>query len=480
VSDHPGGRVLLRPSWVLLPDGSVAADTAVLVVGSRIEAVLPAAATDGIDAERVDLPGHLLVPGLVNLHTHVGAGPIGRAVSEDFPLPAGMPFYVPLSRLWQHAYDESVVERYRSIVEWDLLGMLRTGTTTVLNHASTDTEGYLELALRAGVRTFAGPTVPMDVAHRLGRLEAGTTRRDDSTTSDVQAAQLAGFRDLAERWEGRADRITLVLGPAAVHAVDLGVLEAVAQLSAELGSRVTTHLCQAPGELAETDRRYGLTPLRVLEKVGLANERLVAAHGTYLPEQDLELAASAGITVVHCASRKAKEAVVSPSVAFREAGVRVGLGTDGFSCDMVEELKFAAVLGKVGTARTDSPTAADVLHAATATNADALGRDDLGRIRPGALADLVAVDLRGPAVAPVLDPVQSLVYYGNGRDVSFSMVHGETVVRDGRVLTLDEDRVGTAAADALGSIWAEAIERGLLDDVLRAPSGLALPVEPRA
>lgn len=480
MSEPGAGRRLLLPSWVLLPDGSVATHSAVLVTGPRIEAVLPAASATGIDAERVDLPGHLLIPGLVNLHTHVGAGPIGRALSEDFRLPAGMPFYVPLSRLWQHAYDASVVERYRSIVEWDLLGMLRTGTTTVLNHASTDTEGYLDLAVRSGVRTFAGPTVPMDVAHRLGRLEDGATRRDDTTTSEGQATQLAGFRELAQRWEGRADRVTLVLGPAAVHAVDLSVLEAVAQISAELGSRVTTHLCQSPGELAETDRRYGLTPLRVLDKVGLANDRLVAAHATYLPEADLELARDSGITVVHCASRKAKEAVVSPSVRFREAGIQVGLGTDGFSCDMVEEMKFAAVLGKIGTGRTDAPSAADVVHAATATNADALGRSDLGRIRAGALADLVAVDLRGPAVAPVLDPVQSLVYYGNGRDVGYSMVHGEPVVRDGRVLTLDEDRAATAAADALGSIWAEAVERGLLDDVLQAPGGLTLPGHPRA
>ncbi len=128
-----------------------------------------------------------------------------------------------------------MVELYRSIVEWALLGMLRTGTTTVLNHASTDTEGYLELALRSGVRTSLGPTaVPMDVALTASGVSragppGGTTRPPPT----IQAAQLAEFRDLAERWEGRADRISLVLGPAAVHAVDLGVLEAVAQLSAE-------------------------------------------------------------------------------------------------------------------------------------------------------------------------------------------------------------------------------------------------------
>jgi 5-methylthioadenosine/S-adenosylhomocysteine deaminase len=458
-------RRVLYPDWVLLDDGRVARGQAVVVRGSRIEAVVPQNQT--VDGEHLELPGHLLMPGLINLHTHVGAGPIARGISEDYPLPPGMPFYLPLSRLWRHAYRPEVLQAYRSIVEWDLLAMLRTGTTTVLNHASTDVEGYLELAERSGVRTVAGPTVPLDVTHRLGRLDAGQARRTDSASGAEQAGELAAGRALIEAWEGRADRISVLLGPAAVHAVDRSVLESVARLSEELGCLVTTHLCQAPSELAETQARYGRTPLQVLADLGLATPRLVAAHGTYLPAEDLALAADSGITIAHCASRKAKEAMVSPSVSFREAGIRVGLGTDGFSADMVEELKFAAVLGKIGTHRAAAPTARETVLAATTGNAAALGRDDLGTIAPGQLADLIAVDLSGPVTGPVFDPLQTLTYYGNGRDVQFSMIHGEIVMRDAVVTGFDATELGRRVADSLGTIWEEAIALGLLDDVLQ-------------
>lgn len=460
-----GARRVLRPARCLLEDGRVARDQAVLVRGSRIEAVVPAA--EVVDGEVIDLPGHLLLPGLINLHTHVGAGPIARGISEDYPLPPGMPFYLPLSRLWRHAYRPELLEAYRDIVAWDLLAMMRTGTTTVLNHASTDVEGYLELAERSGVRTVAGPTVPLDVTHRLGQLDGGQANRTDSTSGSQQAGELAAGRAVIEAWEGRADRISVLLGPAAVHAVDRSVLEAVARLSDELGCLVTTHLCQAPSEIAETQARYGRTPLQVLHDLGLATPRLVAAHGTYLPAEDLQLAADSGITIAHCASRKAKEAVVSPSVSFSEAGIRVGLGTDGFSADMVEELKFAAILGKIGTHRADSPTALQSVRAATAVNAAALGRSDLGAIAPGNLADLIAVDLSGPITGPVFDPLQTLVYYGNGRDVTFSMIHGETVMKDGVVAGVSAADLGRRVTDALGTIWDEARSLGLLEDVLR-------------
>lgn len=457
-------RRVLHPDWVLLEDGRVARGLAVLVRGTRIEALVPENRT--VDGEHLRLPGHLLMPGLINLHTHVGAGPIARGISEDYPLTPGMPFYLPLSRLWRHAYRPQLLDAYRGIVEWDLLAMLRTGTTTVLNHASTDIEGYLDLAVRSGVRTVAGPTVPLDVTHRLGRLDEGRANRTDSASRADQAGELAVGRALIETWDGRADRISVLLGPAAVHAVDLSVLEAVAHLSNELGCLVTTHLCQAPSELAETRGRYGRTPLQVLADLGLATPRLIAAHATYLPAEDWQLAADCGITVAHCASRKAKEATVSASVALREAGIRVGLGTDGFSADLVEELKFASVLGKIGTHRTDAATARATVLSATAVNAQALGRDDLGRIAAGHLADLIAVDLSGPISGPVFDPLQTLVHYGNGRDVSFSMIHGRIVMRDHQVLDIDAIKLASQVSDSLNSIWDEARTLGLLDDVL--------------
>ena len=461
-------RTLLLPRWVYLGRGEVASGRAVLVEDNQITAVVPV--DQQIDAQRVELPGQLLLPGLMNMHTHVGAGPVGRAVSEDYQLPPGMPFYVPLSRLWRFAYTERFRAAFRAVLRWDTLAMMATGTTMIFNHASTDFEGYLAIAAELGVRSYTGPTIPLDVTHRLGQLEAGAAHRPDLTAASGQQAELDAITALFEAWDGsHGDRIRLVLGPAAVHTDDFSVLEGVAEAARRLGDPlVTTHLCQAPSELAETDRKYGKTPLRVLEDAGLANERLIAAHGTYLPDADRDLAAKSGLTVVHCASRKAKEAITSPFVSFADSGIRTALGTDGFSADMVTELKLAATLGKIATGETHRPTAAHVLDAATADAARSLGRDDLGVIRAGALADLVGVDLGHSLISPVFDPVQSLVYYSGGHAVRFQMIDGAVTMRDGALAGVDMTAARRAAESALEDIWQQAVEAGLLAEVLGA------------
>jgi cytosine/adenosine deaminase-related metal-dependent hydrolase len=317
------------------------------------------------------------------------------------------------------------------------------------------------------VRTYAGPTIPLDVTHRLGQLTQGREDRPDNVSEEVQRGELDTLTELFAEWDGRgADRIRMLLGPAAVHTDEFSVLSGVGQLARKLDCLVTTHLCQAPSELAITRERYGKTPLRVLEDADLANDHLIAAHGTYLPDEDLELASRSGITVVHCASRKAKEALISPSIAFEDAGIKIAYGTDGFSADLLEEIKFASVLGKIGMTQSHRPTAVAVLDTATRGSAEALKRDDLGVIREGALADVIAVDLADPILSPVLDPVQTLVYYSNGRDVDFVMIDGEVLVEAGEFVDLDLSVVRHRAEAAMAEIWTVAIDTGLLADVL--------------
>jgi 5-methylthioadenosine/S-adenosylhomocysteine deaminase len=467
-------RRFYLPEWVYLGKGvPVREHAGVLVEGNRIVDVLDA--SESVDAQRIELPHQLLLPGLVNTHTHVGAGPVGRGISEDYPLPAGMPFYVPLSRLWRWAYQDRFRDRFRAVMEWDTLGMLASGTTTIVNHASTDIDGYLEIASRTGIRTWTGPTIPLDVTHRLGQLNRSTndntTERPDSIGIDEQSSELEQLEAMFAQWDGAAGgRIKMLLGPAAVHTDEFRVLEEVAAAAKRLDCLVTTHLCQSPGELAETDRKYGLTPLRVLERAGLADDRLIAAHGTYLPEADYALAASSGITIAHCASRKAKEAITSPFQVFRDAGIKVSLGTDGFSCDMVEELTLATTLGKVATGLLHTPSSADVLDISTAGGGRTLHRDDLGVIAPGALADLVGVSLGSAATWPVFDPVQTFTFYASGRDVQLVVVDGEIKVSDGALVGVDTEALRTAAGDALQEIWETAVAEGLLSEVLPSTS----------
>ena len=254
-----GDRTFLRARWIYTGAGQAIEDHAVLVEGNKILALLPAA--EKPDARAIDLPSHLLIPGLINTHTHVAAGPIARSIGEDVFLPDGAAFYVPLSKLWALAYEPRFSEEIRAIARWDVLSMVTTGTTLVVNQASVDFEGYLQVADETGVRTVAGPIIPSNVQHRLGTLVDGRVDRHDLATVDDQQGELARFVELFSRADGTANgRIRLMLGPASAHTVDIDVLRATARVARDLGCPVTTHFCQAPTELAETKARYGMTP----------------------------------------------------------------------------------------------------------------------------------------------------------------------------------------------------------------------------
>ncbi|MER7276964.1 amidohydrolase family protein [Dactylosporangium sp. NPDC000244] len=444
-------RTLLRPRWVYRGGGRVETGTSLLVDGGTVTS-LPAATDAGIDAERVELPRHLVLPGLVNAHTHAGAGPVARGIAEDLKLAPGTPYYVPLTRLWQLAYQPELREGLRAIVRWDLLGMLRTGTTTVVSTSSVDIEGYLDAAEDVGVRTWAGPALPMNVAHRLGTLDGDRQRREDLSPEREQLAELDAFRALHAAHDGRAGgRIRLLLGPASAHTVEPAVLAGLAKLAAELDCPVTTHLCQSEGELAEVRRKFDRTPVELLDEAGLLGERLICAHGTYLPDADLPRLAASGAVVAHCAVRKVREAILPPFGRFAEAGVRMAIGTDAFTTDLVTEVRMAAMLAKIAVGRTDWPDAATMLDAAVTGPAPALGlRADL---TDGAAADLVAVELAAPESAPVFDPLASVVHYASGHDVDLVMVGGEIRVRDRQLVGVDWAAARAAAEDACAAVW---------------------------
>ena len=474
-------RILLCPRWLYRGGGRMETGKAVLIEGNRILDILPdpaaadgAAAdspTGGIDARRIDLPRHVLLPGLINAHTHVGAGPVARGIAEDWSLASGTPFYVPLTKIWQIAYAPARREGLRAIVRWDVLGMLATGTTCVVNTASADVEGYLEIARELGIRTYAGPTLPMNVEHRLGTMESGRARRTDLASADEQADDLKFFRALHEQWNGAAgDRIRTVLGPASAHTVEPEVLRQVRATAVELDVPVTTHLCQAPSEIDEVQRRHGTTPARLLADIGLLDERMICAHGTYLPADDIPLVAESHATVAHCGVRKAREAITSPFTAFAEAGIRVAIGTDAFTADLVQEMRSAVTLGKIATGRTDRPAAGDIVDAATLGGAEGLGRSDLGRIAPGAIADLTAIRLGGVENRPVFDPLAAVVHYSTGADVDLVMVDGVVRVQGGAVVGADLDAAADAAAAALEEVWAAARQAGLVGHGSLAPA----------
>jgi cytosine/adenosine deaminase-related metal-dependent hydrolase len=189
---------------------------------------------------------------------------------------------------------------------------------------------------------------------------------------------------------------------------------------------------------------------------------VLVTHATYPEPSDFEVLRAASATVVHCPTRKAREATLSPFVEYLEAGVRTAFGTDAYNMDLVEDMKLAATLGKIKSGSVARPTAVDVVVAATRSAADGLGRADLGRIEAGATADLTVVALDGPHHAPVIDPLRSLVYYSTGTDVHTVLVDGRVVLQAGRAVNVDEAALRDEVERAAQRLWQAARARGAL------------------
>lgn len=219
-----------------------------------------------------------------------------------------------------------------------------------------------------------------------------------------------------------------LLGPAPIDTRTPELLRRTAEAAETLDVPVTIHAGQAVIEFQEITRRHGLTPVEFLREVGLLTRRLTIGHCLFVsghPQvgfpggRDLELLAAAGATVAHCPWVFGRRGIVMHSYPrCLRAGVNVALGTDTFPQDMLHEMRVAAVLGKVVETDPRVATARDVFDSATLAGARALGRDDLGRIAPGAKADLVLVHLRTLGMAPVRDPIKNLALSATREDVS--------------------------------------------------------------
>src|SRR5262249_16961320 len=212
----------------------------------------------------------------------------------------------------------------------------------------------------------------------------------------------------------------------------------------------TVHCAQAVGEFYEMVRRHGITPVQWAHQLGLTGPRTIFGHGIFVDghswlhwwsRKDVGLLAETGTTVAHCPTPFARYGQTLEDFGkYRRAGVNMGLGTDTVPQNMLEEMRWATVLGRIAAEDIRSTEMADVFHAATAGGAQGLGRDDIGRLQAGARADLVLVDLRNPWMMPSRDPLRSLIFHAADRAVRDVYVDGRQVVANGRVLTLD--RVG--------------------------------------
>ncbi len=418
--------LLIHARWVIPvePARTVLDYHSVAVKDGLIADVLPSdLARRTVQAARVvDLGEHVLIPGLVNLHTHA-AMTLMRGIGDDLPLMRWLQEVIWPAEA-KHVSDTFVREgTLLAAVE-----MLRGGITTCSDmyfHPDAAAQAFDLVGMRAmvGIVLIDFPT-------------AYATDADDYLRKGLAAR---------DRWRGQP-RIGFTVAPHAPYTVSDENLIRAQTLARELDLPLHIHLHETDGEIRESIAAHGLRPLARLERLGIAADNLVAVHAVHLNSHDIDLLASHGASVAHCPTSNMKLASgIAPVPRLLEAGVRVGLGTDGAASnnrlDLFQEMRHAALLAKVSSGDATAVPAHSALHMATLAGAEALGLgDEIGSIVRGKRADLCAVNLGDISMRPCFEPLSHLVHAAGRDQVSHVWIDGESRVDAGVALLQISDK----------------------------------------
>jgi 5-methylthioadenosine/S-adenosylhomocysteine deaminase len=403
----------------------------------------------------VDQPDRIITPGFINTHAHLDESPIDKSVQEDvgnrqFWL-TGLIEILPTEMA---GLDE---EGARACLDYSLIELARTGTTTVLQMGGI--EEYAADAIEAsGLRGYVAPM------YRSGRWFTPDGRRVDyAWDADDGRPGFEAATAFVRRLEGRADgRVQGFLAPAQVDTCSEALLRDSRAAADDLDVPISLHASQGVWEFQEMTRRHGRTPVEWLSDLDFLGSRTVLGHAIFISGSswvnfagdDLDLLAQSGTSVSYNAWCFIRRGFVMESFPeYVDAGVNMCLGTDTAPQSMIESLRWTAIAGKVAARRTDVSTAGQVFDAATVNAARLLGRDDLGRIAAGAKADLLFWRADGFTMTPMRDPIRNLVYYAQPSDLADVIVDGRPVVEDGQVLGADVETATRRVQEAGERVW---------------------------
>ena len=427
-------------------DGTVLRDVDVTLSDGKILAIGDQAASqlESFD-QQLDASNKLLMPGLVNLHTHL-AMTLTRGAAEDVDL-SGF-----LQRVWAvegNLMDAETVALGTKLGAWEALA---SGTTMACDMYFHHEAGR-RAAGEAGLRLANGPTVMGDAA-------------PDRLSFEDRLEQIVSWPETLDDIPG--PQAPLLLSPHSPYLVNPDRLAEIRQAAIGWPSlAIHIHMSETTAENADVMNRFGRTPTKILHDVGYLDGTapVVFAHGVHLSDEDLAMIAGKPVTVSHNPASNMK--LSSGGLDWprlRAAGIKLGIGTDGCSSsndlDMWTAIRLAGLLARLVTGRPDAVSSVEILRAATSGGAAALGWGDrVGSVEPGKDADLVLLDLDAPHLTPILD-VHALLVYAAGRgDVSDVFVGGEHVIADGRAVQIDEAELleqtrerGLAAAAVLAHL----------------------------
>jgi 5-methylthioadenosine/S-adenosylhomocysteine deaminase len=416
---------LIMPRWCVpvVPADATLTKTAVAISEGRIIDILPAAdAREKYQArEVVERPDHVLVPGLINAHTHA-AMTLFRGIADDMPLERWLTDGIwPSERRWASAE------------------MVRDGT----RHAIAE-------MLRGGVTCFGDqyffPEIVAATASELHmRAVVGTPVIEFPTAWAENASQcISKGSELVHDRYADDPLITSCFAPHSTYVVPDEAFHELRIVADQLDARIQIHLHETAREVEDAVRATGKRPLQRLADLGLVNSSLMAVHAVHMTQEEIQLLADSGVAVAHCPRSNLKLASgIADVPAMRSAGVVVALGTDGAASnnvlDMLGEMRTAALLAKVTAANAAVLSAREVLRMATLDSASALGiADSAGSIETGKWADLTCISLQSVNSQPVYDPLSQLVYTSHPDQVSDVWVAGRRQVDSGRLITINE------------------------------------------
>jgi 5-methylthioadenosine/S-adenosylhomocysteine deaminase len=454
-------RTLIQGGWVvghgergheLIPNGSVVFE------GNRIVHV--GRGFDGTVDRRIDATGKLVSPGFINCHLHAGVN-AGQTVfiadgKTDY---FGSNFigYVAPRRGAQPprlAANTEIGGRY------GMWSAVRAGATTILDVGTMPggPDAFTKLVGEMGVRAYLGP----------GFRSAEYVFDGDRVVWEWNEAQGKAGLERAVAYAKQYDaayagRIRAMIYPGQMDTCTLDLLREARRAADELNVPVQFHAAMNQREFHKILEQHGKTPIQLLHSIGFLKPRTGLGHCVfhnahswchYPYGDDLKILADSGTTVVHAPYKYAKMGITFESFArYRAAGINIAIGTDTYPQDVIHEMRWAALMCRLADESFTVGKPRDVFDAATLGGARHLGRDDLGRLAPGAKADIIVVDLLQMHYGAVHDPIKALVECGSGRDVETVIVDGEPLVERGQATRIDEQALLTAVQAEGERLW---------------------------
>ncbi|OGF27897.1 hypothetical protein A2303_05905 [Candidatus Falkowbacteria bacterium RIFOXYB2_FULL_47_14] len=390
----------------------------ILAVGTEIEL-----GDKYVAEETVDTGNSILIPGLINTHTHAAMSYF-RGLADDLPLDDWL-----TKHIWPAEAKFVNADFVRRSSELAILEMIKSGITC-FNDMYFFARETAETAKKTGIRCVLGE----------GIIGFPTNRcKNHEEALDETGKMRADYKD--------EELVSIALNPHSIYACGREILSAVKAIADKLDLPIHMHVSETKKEADDCREKHGKSPVEYLDSFGFLSSRVIAAHSVWLGENDLDIYKERGVKVSHDPVSNMKLASgTAPISAMLKRGITVGLGTDGAASnntlDMFSEMRTCALLHKINNMDPTVLSAREIVKMATIDAARVLGIDGkIGSLETGKRADLITVNLDKPHLTPLYDPYSHLIYCANSSDVDNVIINGKIIMRNRVVKTMDEERI---------------------------------------